>query len=75
MREAIERFRNREPEDRAARRRDVRVLILTGLGLNCEAETAAAFEMVGARPERHHLLEFLEPDSTARRDRGSDIRP
>jgi phosphoribosylformylglycinamidine synthase len=66
MREAIERFRNLEPEDRAARRQEVRVLILTGLGLNCEAETAAAFEMVGARPERHHLLELLEPDSKLR---------
>ena len=41
-------------------RREVRVLVLTGLGLNCEAETEAAFRMVGARPERVHLLELLE---------------
>ncbi len=49
----------------AARRADVRVLIITGLGLNCEAETDAAFRMVGARPEMVHLLDLL--DGTARR--------
>ena len=38
----------------------VRVLILTGLGLNCEAETDAAFRMVGAEPEQVHLLDLLE---------------
>ncbi|MDX1390665.1 MAG: phosphoribosylformylglycinamidine synthase subunit PurQ, partial [Acidobacteriota bacterium] len=41
------------------------VLIITGLGLNCEAETEAAFRMVGARPERVHLLDLL--DGTAPR--------
>ena len=49
----------------AARRADVRVLIITGLGLNCEAETDAAFRMVGARPEMVHLLDLL--DGTAPR--------
>ena len=38
----------------------VRVLILTGLGLNCEAETEAAFRMVGASPRRVHLLDLLD---------------
>ena len=41
-----------------------RVLILTGLGLNCEAETEAAFAMAGARPEKVHLLDLL--DGTAK---------
>ena len=42
-----------------------RVLILTGLGLNCEAETAAAFAMAGAQPDQVHLLDLL--DGTAKR--------
>lgn len=42
-----------------------RVLILTGLGLNCEAETEAAFAMAGAAPEKVHLLDLL--DGTAPR--------
>ena len=42
-----------------------RVLILTGLGLNCEAETETAFSMAGARPEKVHLLDLL--DGTAKR--------
>ena len=37
-----------------------RVLIVTGLGLNCEAETEAAFAMAGARPEKVHLLDLLD---------------
>jgi phosphoribosylformylglycinamidine synthase len=37
-----------------------RVLILTGLGLNCEAETEAAFAIAGARPEKVHLLDLLD---------------
>ena len=48
------------------RRRDVRVLILTGLGLNCEVETETAFRMCGATPERVHLLDLLD-GSAARR--------
>jgi phosphoribosylformylglycinamidine synthase len=41
-----------------------RVLILTGLGLNCEAETEAAFAMAGARPEKVHLLDLLDGSAT-----------
>lgn len=44
----------------------VRVLVLTGLGLNCEAETEAAFRMVGASPERVHLLDLLDGRSQRR---------
>ncbi len=46
--------------ERTRLRSEVRVLVLTGLGLNCEAETEAAFRMVGARPERVHLLDLLD---------------
>jgi len=55
-----------EASGRQARRREVRVLILTGLGLNCEAETEAAFRAVGATPQRVHLLDLLEGNSRAR---------
>jgi phosphoribosylformylglycinamidine synthase len=44
----------------ATRRASVQVLVLTGLGLNCEDETAAAFRMVGATPHQVHLLDLLE---------------
>ncbi|MCP3978194.1 MAG: phosphoribosylformylglycinamidine synthase subunit PurQ [bacterium] len=48
------------PNDELTRRRaDVRVLILTGLGLNCEAETEAAFRMAGATTRRANLLDVL----------------
>ena len=39
---------------------DVRVLIITGFGLNCEAESARAFELAGAVPERVHLNDLLD---------------
>ena len=38
---------NLDPGDVA----ELRVLIPTGYGLNCEAETAAAFRLLGARVE------------------------
>ncbi len=44
----------------AERRRQVRVLVLSGLGLNCEVETAEAFRLAGASPELVHLLDLLE---------------
>lgn len=54
------------PEGEKARRRaEVRVLVITGLGLNCEAETEAAFRAAGASPELVHLLDLL--DGTAKR--------
>ncbi len=53
-------------DEKARRRAEVRVLILTGLGLNCEAETEAAFRMAGASPERVHLLDVLDGSSKRR---------
>ena len=38
---------------------DVKVLIITGFGLNCEKETTAAFKMCGASPEMVHLNDLL----------------
>jgi phosphoribosylformylglycinamidine synthase len=48
------------PEPTAEERRRVRVLVLCGLGLNCEAETEVAFRLAGASPERVHLLDLLD---------------
>jgi phosphoribosylformylglycinamidine synthase len=47
------------PAEVARRRAEVEVLVLTGLGLNCEVETAEAFRRVGASPELVHLLDLL----------------
>ena len=58
----LDRFRGLDEADRAARRSRVRVLILTGLGFNCEAETEAGFRMAGADPRRVHLLDVLRDD-------------
>jgi len=60
--QGLHRFRELDEADRAARRSRVRVLILTGLGLNCEAETEAGFRMAGADPRRVHLLDVLRDD-------------
>jgi len=60
MPESQEHFARLNDDEKNALRGRVRVLILTGLGLNCEAETAAAFRMVGARPEQVHLLDVLD---------------
>ena len=59
MSDALGRFHALPPDEQARRRREVRVLIPTGLGLNCEAETEAAFRLVGASPKRVHLLDVL----------------
>ncbi len=66
MRDALATFDGLPADEQQRRRAAVRVLILTGLGLNCEAETEAAFRMVGARPERVHLLDVLEGDGAPR---------
>jgi phosphoribosylformylglycinamidine synthase len=39
---------------------DVKVLIITGFGLNCEKETSKAFEYCGATPELVHLNDLLD---------------
>ena len=41
------------------KRSDVKVLIITGFGLNCERETAAACRLVGATPELVHLNDLI----------------
>lgn len=38
----------------------VKVLVLTGDGVNCERETANAFELAGASSEIRHINEFIE---------------
>jgi len=38
----------------------VRALILTGFGINCDAETQYAFERAGAAAERVHLNDLIE---------------
>jgi len=53
-------FRSLPSGERTAARSAVKVLILTGLGLNCEVETAEAFRLVGASPELVHLLDLLD---------------
>lgn len=43
----------------STRARDVRVLVMTGYGLNCEAETRAGFEMAGAQVCERHVSEVI----------------
>ena len=38
---------------------DIKVLVITGFGLNCERETAAACKMLGATPELVHLNDLI----------------
>lgn len=56
----ITEFRTLPNGELADARSAVRVLVLTGLGLNCEVETAEAFRLVGASPEQVHLQDLLE---------------
>jgi phosphoribosylformylglycinamidine synthase len=39
---------------------DVNVLVLTGYGLNCDHETAYAFELAGARASRVHINSLID---------------
>ncbi len=48
------------PSDVAPTGSRVRVLVLTGLGLNCEQETAQGFAMCGAQADLMHLSDMLE---------------
>jgi phosphoribosylformylglycinamidine synthase len=57
---AIAELRALPADELAARRAAVRVLVPTGLGLNCEIETAAGFRLVGATPTLVPLLDLLE---------------
>lgn len=59
----LDRFHALPSAEKAAARKRVRVLILTGLGLNCEVETEAGFRRVGATTESVHLLDVLDGGS------------
>lgn len=39
---------------------DVRTIVLTGYGLNCDYETAYAFEMAGSKAERVHINSLID---------------
>ena len=58
--DAVDRLRALPAAEQDALRRRVRVLVVTGLGLNCETETEVAFRLAGASPERVHLLDLLD---------------
>ena len=40
-----------------------RVAVLFGFGINCDHETKAVFEMVGAQAERIHVNRFVSGDA------------
>lgn len=42
-----------------SRYKEVKALVITGYGLNCEVETAVAFETAGATAEKVHLNDLL----------------
>ena len=65
----IEALRQLPATELDARRAQVRVLVLTGLGLNCEAETAEAFRLVGASPQLVPLLDLLDGRARLQIDR------
>lgn len=44
--------------------KDVKVLVLTGYGLNCDHETAYAFEKAGARASRVHINALISGDES-----------
>lgn len=66
MRDRVRAFDELDEEHKSPLRGAVRVLVITGLGLNCEAETERAFQLAGARPERVHLLDLLDDRSASR---------
>lgn len=56
------------PSDLQSARAEVRVLVLTGLGLNCEDETAEGFRLCGAHVEHVHLSDLLDESRNHRLD-------
>ncbi len=60
------------PSDLEAARAQVRVLVPTGLGLNCEEETAQGFRMCGAHVDLVHIADVLD-DARGRRIAGYHI--
>ena len=57
---AMERLRALPPDELARRRHAVRVLVVSGLGLNCERETAEGFHLAGASPTIVPLGDLLD---------------
>jgi phosphoribosylformylglycinamidine synthase len=57
---ALTRFEQLAGSEQEKRRAAVRVLVLSGLGLNCERETAFAFGRAGAAPEQVHVADLLD---------------
>lgn len=53
------------PPDPIEGARDVRVLVMCGYGLNCEAETAAGFRRVGATVDVMHVGDVIERGDAA----------
>ena len=49
---------------------DIPVLIITGYGLNCEAESQYAWELAGANPELVHFSDLLEQPALLRKYAG-----
>ena len=43
--------------------KQVRALVLTGFGLNCDMETARAFELSGASAQRVHINSLVDRKS------------
>jgi phosphoribosylformylglycinamidine synthase len=54
-----------QPPGTIAGASDVRVLVLSGYGLNCEAETAAGFRMVGAATRIEHFADVLHREQSS----------
>lgn len=63
LEDAVQDLRGLPSGELAQARSEVRVLVISGLGLNCEAETAEAFRLVGADAEMVHLLDLLDGES------------
>jgi hypothetical protein len=62
--DVVRELRGLPARELARLRSQVRVLVISGLGLNCEVETAVAFGLVGANPEVVHLLDLLDGHSS-----------
>ena len=43
--------------------KDVNVLIMTGFGLNCDNETAYAFQLAGAETRFVHINSLIDGDA------------
>jgi phosphoribosylformylglycinamidine synthase len=63
LEDAVQELRGLPSDELARARSKVRVLVISGLGLNCEVETAEAFRLVGADAEMVHLLDLLDGKS------------